>query len=699
MDRNPLYRSYGKQEALAWQREEFEKDAAFEQMWLGYMGTFKDAGNFVRHAGEPFGDANDAQGRPFAGLVPRKVDETRNMHKRWAAIRAKKKAGLSDPEHAFRHQGSADLNSYKLFVEQAHALLKVGGQLGLVTPSGLYTDQGSVDLRKLLIERCNWQWLYGFENRHKIFDIDSRFKFAVIIAQKGSKTTALQAAFMRHELEDWGEARGALLYPAERFHAFSPTTLAVLEIRSSQDLEVLAKVYANSVLLGEEGPDGWGIRYVTEFHMTNDSKFFVSRDKAEEAGYVPDPYGRWVGPEGDTLLPLYEGRMIGQFDFSKKGWVSGKGRSAVWRDIPWDKKVIEPQFLMRPDDYVGAGDGDGQSKVVRGLKVGFMDVSSATNTRTMIAALTYDLPHGNKVPVLVARNSLEYTRSSAALCALLNSYSYDFVMRARLGGLTLNYFIVEETPLPKLRNAEASIDVLAIEALALGAPHERFAGAWEALRDSIGSAVPWRTRWALSPAQRLRSRCIIDAIAAALYGLSESDVRWMLRDCDYPKKNLTDKAFCKSLDPKGFWRIDKDQDPELRHTVLTIVAFMDLARLIADRDDDVARGIAAFASLNGGDGWTLPMLLCLKDYDLGHDDRAGRSQPVSERLGRRYWDTQLQQGATESWTECEHHSVHVNVPPERAHGTATGSSVATERIREHRTEKGKQLDMFGKGDD
>ena len=28
----------------------------------------------------------------------------------------------------------------------------------------------------------------------------------------------------------------------------------------------------------------------------------------------------------DTALPLYEGRMIGQFDFSEKGWVSGKGR-------------------------------------------------------------------------------------------------------------------------------------------------------------------------------------------------------------------------------------------------------------------------------------------------------------------------------------------------------------------------------------
>lgn len=48
----------------------------------------------------------------------------------------------------------------------------------------------------------------------------------------------------------------------------------------------------------------------------------------------------------DVALPLYEGRMIGQFDFSQKGWASGKGRGAVWREIPWERKVIEPQYLM-----------------------------------------------------------------------------------------------------------------------------------------------------------------------------------------------------------------------------------------------------------------------------------------------------------------------------------------------------------------
>lgn len=632
-DRDPLYRSYGKQEALLWQREEFGRDAAFERKWLDHVGTFKDAGNFVRNAGVPFGDADDAQGRPLVALVPRKADDTRRMHQKWAAERVKK-TGLSDPEHAFRHQGSADLNSYKLFVEQAHALLKPNGQLGLITPSGLYTDKGAVELRRLLLERCAWRWLYGFENRLKVFDIDSRFKFAVTIAQKGGQTEALQAAFMRHELEDWRDARGALAYPAERIHAFSPKSLSVLEIRSERDLEVLTKIYANSVLLGDDGPDGWGIKYATEFHMTNDSKLFIPREKAEEAGYKPDDYGRWIGPERDVLLPLYEGRMIGQFDFSKKGWVSGKGRTAVWRDIPWEKKVIDPQFLMRRGTYA-----DERPETSTRSRVVFMDVTAATNGRTMISAALPALPCGNSAPILLT------VWSPVAVSAILNSYAYDFVARARCGGLHLNYFVIEETPLTVRARSVALANLSAVLS---------WSPSLSPLLLEVGSRVG--VRGAFTVHERLRLRCILDALVAALYGLSRDDLRWILRDTDQPRERLSDKAFCRGLDPKGFWRVDKSEDPELRHPVLTLVTFDTLEKLIAEHGGDRDAGIAAFSVLNGGEGWLLPETLRLSDYGLGHDERAQEAQPVASRLGPRFLDWQLAQTPEESWAECERHA-------------------------------------------
>ena len=59
-----------------------------------------------------------------------------------------------------------------------------------------------------------------------------------------------------------------------------------------------------------------------------------------------------VGDIEDVALPFYEGGMVGQFDFSQKGRVSGKGRAAVWRENPWTEKVIEPQLI------IGLGDPD-----------------------------------------------------------------------------------------------------------------------------------------------------------------------------------------------------------------------------------------------------------------------------------------------------------------------------------------------------
>jgi hypothetical protein len=78
--------------------------------------------------------------------------------------------------------------------------------------------------------------------------------------------------------------------------------------------------------------------------------------------------------------------------FSEKGWVSGKGRSAIWRDIPWSEKTIEPQYLMAQNVFR-------ESNASSGEKIGFMDVTSATNARTMIAAYQNHFPFGNSAPI------------------------------------------------------------------------------------------------------------------------------------------------------------------------------------------------------------------------------------------------------------------------------------------------------------
>ena len=82
-----------------------------------------------------------------------------------------------------------------------------------------------------------------------------------------------------------------------------------MKSRSARDLEILEKIYAKGVLLGDDGPDGWGIKYTREFDMTNDSHLFPPRPEWEARGYRPDEYSRWLLGDWRPMEELWE--MLG----------------------------------------------------------------------------------------------------------------------------------------------------------------------------------------------------------------------------------------------------------------------------------------------------------------------------------------------------------------------------------------------------
>lgn len=489
----------------------------------------------------------------------------------------------------------------------------------------------------------------------KYFDIHRSFKFCPLIFSKGGKTTVIRTSFMRHNIEDWENGEQFVTwYKREQVEKFSPWSLAILEINSEKDIEILDTIYTNSVLLGEDGPNGWGIKYATEFHMTNDSKLFPPRPQWEEKGYRPDEYGRWIGPDGDVALPLYEGRMVGQFDFSQKGWVSGKGRTAVWREIPWDSKVLEPQYLVSEIDYNTLEKKDGTKRCIHGLKSGFIDVSSATNKRTMILSLIPNLPCGNKVPILSSNNKTDIDKQ-LMISWFANTFVFDFVLRKRHGGLSLNWFIIEELPTPEFKICEKFINTILHQLFMLNANHRIFQPYVYRYKERLHN----KKIFLPTNSERIRLQVNIDAIAISMFKVNKDAATVILNECDYPSETYSEQKFASKLNPKGFWRVDKEKPPELRHTVLSLVAFHDLQKLIDEHNGDREKGIEAFCNQNSGEGWMLPETIRLADYGLGHDDRAKEYQPVAEKFEPRFYDWQLEQTPEDSWAECERHARNI----------------------------------------
>lgn len=394
--------------------------------------------------------------------------------------------------------------------------------------------------------------------------------------------------------------------------------------------------------------------------MTNDSKLFPPRWKWEEQGYRADEYGHWlkgnwapysgersilrrprglvlsadgaagilVGDVEDVALPLYQGAMINQLDFCASGYrrIEGK-RGFKWASLAGQEKVVEPQFLMSRRDYLST------EGVTLGAKLGYRRIARTSDTRTFICADLPSVPCGDAVFLLSSARS-----EAGVLAGVFSSFTFDWLTRQRLGGTNLSYSIIADIPLLSPKAAKP----LELISAQLSWPHIGFAGQWLGVERNAA----WRTLWAVSAAERLRLRVMVEAMTAYAFGLTESDVGVVTEECDYPSDRLKTGEFVRSLNPKGFWRYEKDLAPELRLAVLSQIAFRDL----------VKRGLQGFVEQNEGQGWMLPVTLRLADYGLGHDDRAKEHQLVAAALGPRFYPWQTEQAVDESWAECELHA-------------------------------------------
>ena len=101
---------------------------------------------------------------------------------------------------------------WQLFAEKGLELTRQGGRVGWVLPSAFHANQGATGIRELYLTKAALECCFSFENKRKLFDIHSSFKFANVVARReptGSKE--IGTAFYLHD-EDWlydGEKAGA----------------------------------------------------------------------------------------------------------------------------------------------------------------------------------------------------------------------------------------------------------------------------------------------------------------------------------------------------------------------------------------------------------------------------------------------------------------------------------------------------------
>jgi Eco57I restriction-modification methylase len=305
----------------------------------------------------------------------------------------------------YRFQGRGHTNRYQLFVEKTMHLVRRGGRIGLVLPSGIATDHGSSTLRRRLLEHHDVDTLVGFENRQAIFPIHRSVRFVLCTATSGQPTRqvrcrfGMQDAILLDGIPDDG-------YPASAYPiTLTPPLIAriagdemtIPDLRTATDLQIVERIVHRFSRLADAS--GWGAKFGRELNATDDRRHF----HANGAG-----------------LPVLEGKHVEPF-------IVHVERSERRISEKSAAELLQRFEFKRP-------------------RLAYRDVASSTNRVSLIAAV---LPAW-----VVTTHSLFCLKTPLAepdqsfLCGMLNSYVSNYlvrqVMTTHLGSTT-----VESLRMPK----------------------------------------------------------------------------------------------------------------------------------------------------------------------------------------------------------------------------------------------------------
>ncbi|MGE5101444.1 MAG: Eco57I restriction-modification methylase domain-containing protein, partial [Deltaproteobacteria bacterium] len=172
----------------------------------------------------------------------------------------------------YRVDTRAHANRYQLFVERALQLLRGGGRLGFVVPSGIVGDAGAAALRRHLFDRADIDAVTGLDNRAGIFPIHRSLRFVLLTCTAGGPTSSFACRFgiTRPEELDTADSRRAPIVLTRRFleRVSGPDDLGVPEIATAVDLRLVEEITARVPWLGS--PAGWNVSFGRELNATDD---------------------------------------------------------------------------------------------------------------------------------------------------------------------------------------------------------------------------------------------------------------------------------------------------------------------------------------------------------------------------------------------------------------------------------------------
>ena len=151
--------------------------------------------------------------------------------------------------------------------------------------------------------------------------------------------------------------------------------------------------------------------------------------------------------------------------------------------------------------------------------LGFSSVTSPTNERTFVPYLIPQAAVGNSTPLIHVSGAA--TQEVPAFLAMLSTLCFDYTARQKIGGVNLNFFIVEQLPVLPPSDVRPFKDFCSNRVLELAYTAYDMA----AFARSIGDEYP-PFMW--DEERRFLIRAELDAFFFRLYGIERDDVDYIM---------------------------------------------------------------------------------------------------------------------------------------------------------------------------
>jgi hypothetical protein len=333
-----------------------------------------------------------------------------------------------------------DINTYQVFAGLVRQIVGPQGRVGIIVPSGIATDYYNQDYFSTIVEERELVSFYDFENRKGLFPGTHRqYKFC-LLTLTGSESHQADYAFFLHATDDLADSARRFALTREDLATMNPNTRTSPILRTRTDADLLLKIYHRLPVLVDESTseNPWSVDLLSMFHMSNDSHLFYTKKELQSEACRLE--GNTFRQGKQAFLPLYEAKMIWQFDHRFGTYENQESRSNVHLPTPSGAQHSDPSFLAQPWYWVHAKELDKRIGSTSAY-IAYRKVTGATNSRTFVCTVLHRVPLGESAWIIVPEED-----HYSCLVGNLNAMVFDYVTRQKLGGFNISFSVLKQLP-------------------------------------------------------------------------------------------------------------------------------------------------------------------------------------------------------------------------------------------------------------